>query len=98
MMDVRYYPLVRIDTDGNEYQAMTPTDNEETVRTHHRFWLTEVVSDYFRLGTADKPSAAAIETLRPHCPRCGAVLRTVSLITPQHPLPLYACGKCSRRI
>ena len=36
MDHIRYYPLVDMDAEGSEVQAMTPTDSESTVREHHR--------------------------------------------------------------
>ena len=96
MMDyIRYYPLLDMDTEGGEVQAMTPTDSESTVREHHRLWLTEIVPNYYRLGAQDKPSVDAINALRVHCPKCGGVLRSISAITREQPYPLYACEKCS---
>ena len=98
MMDyIRYYPLIRIDTEGADYTAMTPTDNERTVREKHGLWLSEIVTNYFRLGAKDKPSVNTVHALRLHCPKCGAVLKPISAVTQEHPFPLYACEKCSIR-
>ena len=95
MDHIRYYPLLDMDTEGGEVQAMTPTDSESTVREHHRLWLTEIVPNYYRLGAQDKPSVDAINALRVHCPKCGGVLHPISAITQKQPYPLYACEKCS---
>ena len=94
---IRYYPLIRIDTDGVDFTAMTPTDSEKTVRENHGLWLSEFVPNYYRLGAADKPSVAAVNALRLHCPKCGAVLKTISAVNEEHPYPLYACENCSVR-
>lgn len=94
MDDIRYYPLVDMDTKGVEVQAMTPTDSEITVRKHHRLWLTEIVRNYFRLGAKDKPSVETVNALRVHCPKCGGVLRPITAVTQKCPYPLYACDEC----
>ena len=95
MTGVRYYPLICTNTDGRECAAMTPTDNERTVRERHRMWLTEIVEDRFRLGARDKLSVSAVKALRPHCPRCGDALKIVSQIPRERPYPLYLCEKCA---
>lgn len=94
---IRYYPLIGMDTDGKELQAMTPTDSESTVREHHKLWLTEIIPHYFRLGAQDKPPVDAVKAIQVHCPKCGGVLRSISTATKEHPYPLYACDKCSIR-
>ena len=94
---VRYYPLVGMGEDGKTLLGMTPTDSEKTVREHHAFWLTEIVSNYYRLGARDKPSAAAVNDLRIRCPKCGGALRTIAPGTKNGGLPLYVCERCSSR-
>ena len=94
---IRYYPLVRIDTDGTDYTAMTPTDSEKTVRERHALWLSEVVPNYFRLGARDRLSVSAVNSLRLHCPKCGAELKTITVVTEERTLPLYACDNCTVR-
>lgn len=98
MMDyIRYYPLIRIDTDGTDFTAMTPTDSEKTVRENHALWLAEVVPNYYRLGSSVKPTVAEVNALRPHCPKCGAVLKTITIVSEERTLPLYACDNCTVR-
>ena len=97
MEDILYYPLVGMDTEGVEKQPMFPTKDRLSVTSHHDLWLTEMVPDHFRLGANEKPSVGDASALRVHCPRCGKILRTVSVITEEHPFPLYACDECSPR-
>lgn len=94
---IRYYPLIRIDTEGTDCTAMTPTDSERTVREHHSLWLEEVVPNYFRLGARDRLSVSAVNSLRVHCPKCGAALKTITVVTEERTLPLYACDNCTVR-
>ena len=94
---IRYYPLIRIDTEGTDYTAMTPTDSERTVRENHGLWLEEVVPNYFRLGARDRLSVSAVNSLHIHCPKCGAVLKTITVVTEEQTLPLYACDNCTVR-
>ena len=93
--DIRYYPLICTDTKGTGYSAMVPTDSEQTVRKNHKLWLMEIVRNYYRLGAKDTLAAETVKALRPHCPKCGSVMKPVTLITQDHPHPLYACDKCS---
>ena len=98
MMDcVRYYPLIRTERNGVDFTAMTPTDSEKTIRENHVLWLSEFVPNYYRLGAADKPSVAAVDSLRLHCPKCGAVLKPISAVILEHSYPLYACDNCTGR-
>ena len=94
---IRYYPLIRIDTEGTDCTAMTPTDSERTVREHHSLWLEEVVPNYFRLGARDRLSVSAVNSLCVHCPKCGAALKTITVVTEERTLPLYACDNCTVR-
>lgn len=94
---VRYYPLVGMGADARDLQGMTPTDSERTVREHHKLWLTEVVSNYYRLGVRERPSVSAVNAYRVRCPKCGEMLRTIAPGTKDGPLPLYVCGRCVSR-
>lgn len=95
MEDIRFYPLIRVSTDAADYQPMTPTVNERTVREHHSFWLMEIVRNYYRLCAAERPSADTVKEMTARCPKCGGVLRSITTVTDEHPFPLYVCGDCS---
>jgi DNA-directed RNA polymerase subunit RPC12/RpoP len=97
MDDIRYYPLIQMDASGTELQAMTPTNSESTVREHHRLWLTEIVPNYYRLGAKNSPSFGHVTAMNIHCPKCGAVLETISIISEEMTLPLYVCDECVSR-
>ena len=93
MRDTLYYPLLSMDSDGDEKQPMFPTKDERTVRENHGLWLMETLPKYFRLRSSEKVSAKAVAKFRFHCPNCGAVMVQISKGT-KDALPLYACPQC----
>ena len=97
METIRYYPLINFDPKGMDYRAMTPANDERTVREHHKLWLKECVPNYYRLGAREKPSAAEVGEMRLRCPKCSAELKTISIVTDERTLPLYCCDECVKR-
>ena len=96
MDEVRYYPVVSMDTEGVEKQPMFPTDNEKSVKENHAMWLREIVYGCFRLCAKKEPPAEEIAAYRMHCPRCGKVMGQVTLITEICRMPLYICDDCRK--
>lgn len=94
---IRYYPLIDIDTGGFEKQGFLPTDDLNSIREHHRFWLEEVVPHYFRLCAAKPQSRDTVSRFRIHCPYCGGILSPISSNVDGKRYFLYACDKCTRR-
>ena len=58
--EIRYYPVIDMDTEGYEKHPMTPTLSANTVREHHRFWLEEIIPHYFRLCAAEPQSVSSL--------------------------------------
>lgn len=97
MAEIKYYPVIDMDTEGNEKHAMLPTTDENTVREHHRLWLEEIVPRYFRLCSAMQINPASLLKCSIHCPRCGRALKPISSLTTERRCFLYFCEKCTSR-
>lgn len=94
--EIRYYPVIDIDTEGYEKHPMTPTLSADTVREHHRFWLEEIIPHYFRLCAAEPQSRETVSRFRIHCPYCSGILSPISSNVDGKRYFLYACDKCTR--
>lgn len=57
MQMIRYHPLIDGDTDGLEKVPMFLSTDKETVRQNSRMYLSEIISNYYRLYSkeADEP-------------------------------------------
>ena len=95
--EIRYYPVIDMDTEGYEKHPMTPTLSADTVREHHRFWLEEIIPHYFRLCAAEPQSRETVSRFKIHCPYCGMVLSPISSNVDGKRYFLYACDKCTRK-
>ena len=94
MERLRYFPLVSIDREGKDLQAMTPTYDDLAIKAHFRLWLTEIVPDTYRLEVTEMPPASVVDAYRIRCPKCGATLKIINRAPFDIPLPLYACDRC----
>ena len=97
MQEIKYYPVVDMDTEGLEKQAMLPTADGDAVRGHHRFWLEEIVPHFFRLCSAEQKAAQNVSQFRIHCPYCGGGLRPISPTSNGRRHFLYACDTCTNK-
>ena len=97
MQEIKYYPVVDMDTEGLEKQAMLPTVDSEAVRGHHRFWLEEIVPHFFRLCSSEQKAAQDVSRFRIHCPYCGASLRPISPASNGRRHFLYTCDTCTKK-
>lgn len=75
MQMIRYHPLIDGDTDGLEKVPMFLSTDKETVRQNSRMYLSEIISNYYRLYSKEPMSQNATDSIEIHCPLCGAVLR-----------------------
>ena len=96
MMEANYFPLIDMDNDGCEKQAMFPAGVEKTLRSTHRFWLAEAVPGCFRLRSGEKVSTKEVAKFHIHCPRCGEVMKAITPTVNSNLLPLYLCKDCRR--
>ena len=94
MEELRYYPLISMDTDGREKQPMFPTTDRAAVTRANKLWLTEMIPNYFRLCSAEKLNYKKVAAFRVHCPKCGKPLKALTTIARNASLPLYACNAC----
>ncbi len=97
MIQVRYYPVLDLNAEGVEKQAMIPALSLETVREHHRFWLEEIVPHYFRLCSSEPQSRETVSGFRIRCPYCAKLLRPISSAVRGSRLFLYECENCTRK-
>lgn len=93
MREIRYYPLVDMDTDGTEKVPMFFSTDKETVKKHHPFYLEETIHGVFRLisrdGTPTKDTASV------HCPLCGKPLTIMGRSINAVRQNLYTCRHCN---
>lgn len=80
MQMIRYHPLIDGDTDGLEKVPMFLSTDKETVRQNSRMYLSEIISNYYRLYSKEPMSQNATDSIEIHCPLCGAVLKTMMQI------------------
>ena len=78
MQMIRYHPLIDGDTDGLEKVPMFLSTDKETVRQNSRMYLSEIISNYYRLYSKEPMSQNATDSIEIHCPLCGAVLRQMA--------------------
>ena len=52
--------------------------DKETVRQNSRMYLSEIISNYYRLYSKEPMSQNATDSIEIHCPLCGAVLRQMA--------------------
>ncbi len=84
MYEPMYYPLIDMDTSGNEKTAMIGTNHEATVKNRGIPYLSEIVAHTFRAHGVSKDQNI-------HCPYCGNVLKAITNETTN---ALYICKKC----
>ena len=98
MEDIKYYPVIDVNTEGLEKQAFMPTEDRDSVRQHHIFWLEEIVPHYFRLGSAEPQEREIVAQFKIHCPYCGNILSPISSVVEEKRFFLYACDNCTRKV
>ena len=92
MQIIRYHPLIDGDTDGLEKVPMfLSTDRESSI-----MYLSEIISNYYRLYSKEPMSQNATDSIEIHCPLCGAVLRQMAQNHDANKLGLYTCDRCRR--
>lgn len=90
MDEPRFHPLV-VDTDEDVAVPMFMSTDGESIRKVHDTYLSEIVSNYFRLHSR-KPVSNSLDI---RCPRCGTSLYQVATAT-KNTLGLYSCRNCSK--
>lgn len=92
MQIIRYHPLIDGDTDGLEKVPMfLSTDRESSI-----MYLSEIISNYYRLYSKEPMSQNATDSIEIHCPLCGVVLRQMAQNNDANKLGLYTCDRCRR--
>ena len=82
MQMIRYHPLIDGDTDGLEKVPMFLSTDKETVRQNSRMYLSEIISNYYRLYSKE--------------PMSQNVLRQMAQNHDANKLGLYTCDRCRR--
>ena len=90
MQMIRYHPLIDGDTDGLEKVPMFLS----TARESSIMYLSEIISNYYRLYSKEPMSQNATDSIEIHCPLCGAVLRQMAQNYDANKLGLYTCDRC----
>lgn len=98
MQEIKYYPVIDMDTEGLEKQAMLPATDRDAVCSRHGFWLEEIIPHFFRLCSAERQAKETVSQFKIHCPRCGGVLRPISSVTNGNRHFLYACDTCTKNL
>lgn len=91
MEQIRYYPLIDSDDSGLDKSPLFFTDDVETVKANHKFYLTEFVPQHYRL-MAREPQE--YENFNIHCPHCGKVMNRIASSINKNTLGLYTCNEC----
>lgn len=94
MEEVKYHPLIDNDASGKEKVPMFCSTDVDTIRTHHNFYLEEIVTDYYRLVSNNSHNKSRALSYNIHCPSCGTMLVRISEPLNEHKLCLYTCNKC----
>lgn len=63
MQMIRYHPLIDGDTDGLEKVPMFLSTDKETVRQNSRMYLSEIISNYYRLYSKEPMSQNATDSI-----------------------------------
>ena len=96
MQDIRYYPVVDMDTDGAEKTPLFPVTDGDIVCLSHRVWLEEMVPDTYRLCVRDAGEPRAAGAFSICCPKCGEHMKQIGRSTDSYRLGLYVCSSCRR--
>ncbi len=97
MREVKFYPLVDMDSGGTEKAPMFGGAIPENDAQRHDFWLMETVPHYYRLRSKTPLAQTEDSGWRIHCPLCGQVMRPISLPVSACSRSLYRCPKCERK-
>lgn len=73
MQMIRYHPLIDGDTDGLEKVPMFLSTDKETVRQNSRMYLSEIISNYYRLYSKEPMSQNATDSIEIHCPLWNSI-------------------------
>lgn len=91
--EIRYHPLVDMDTDRNEKMPMFQTTNGDLVKKVHSLYLSEMITNYFRLHSKKPLSRNESNSMIIHCPRCGSIMKRITN-NDADKLGIYTCNKC----
>lgn len=87
MTDVKYFPLVDMDTDASVRFPMFPVTDESMVRRSGRPYLTELIPYRFRLCNSERHPDYEVR-----CPYCGRPMLCLS--SESIPNALFVCEHC----
>lgn len=93
MEEIKYHPLVDMDTNGKIKRAMFASTNKEQMK-HHSFWLEEMVHGSFRLFSRDEMPGKELGDIEVYCPNCGKVLKPISDQNDGNRHAIYICTNC----
>lgn len=97
MHEVRYYPLVDMDSNGQEKFAMFGSTASEDETRLHDLCLMETVPRYYRLRSKAPLAQAEDSGWRVHCPLCGWAMQPISKPVDACSRSLYCCPKCEKK-
>lgn len=93
MEEIRYHPLVDVDTDGKIKRPVFASTRKDQMQ-HHSFWLEECISGAFRLCSAEEMPGTDLEGLELYCPSCGKKLKALTDQSDGTRHALYICTNC----
>ena len=97
MYEVKYYPLVDMDSGGTEKVPMFGGPIPEEDAQRHDLWLMETVPHYYRLRSKAPLAQADDKGWNIRCPLCGHAMQPISAPASACSRSLYRCPKCKRR-
>ena len=92
--EIRYHPLIDADSEGMEKVPLFLSTDEDIVKNSHSMYLTEIISNYYRLYSKGVVNHKNSNRFRIHCPLCGSNLMQISLAYDTTRLGLYTCDRC----
>ncbi len=93
MEDIKYHPLVDMDTDGKIKAPMFASTDKKQME-HHFLWLEEPVHGAFRLCSAEEISGEQLKDIEIYCPNCGKSLKAISPQNDGRRHAIYICTNC----
>lgn len=96
MYEVKFYPLVDMDSGGTEKVPMFGGAISEDGAQRHDLCLMEVVSHHYCLCSKAPLTRDADSGWNIHCPLCGQVMRPISTPASACSRSLYRCPKCGK--
>lgn len=93
MEEIKYHPLVDMDTNGKLKVAMFVSTRKDQME-HHKLWLEEPVTGAYRLCSREKTKGKVFNDIEIYCPHCGKLLKAISPQNDGNRHAIYVCTNC----